>query len=113
MIEQYCRGTVPHGEATEGDEADERAYADYHAYINGTRGLLLHEALDRVWETVARANEYVQRESPWLLAKDSNRRRDLSEYWPRSLPVSRQALALAPSIPAKIAAAVGPAWRAG
>jgi hypothetical protein len=48
-----------------------------HAYMNGTRGLLLHEALDRVWGTVARANEYVQRESPWLLAKDSSRRRDV------------------------------------
>jgi methionyl-tRNA synthetase len=51
---------------------------------------------------VARANEYVQRESPWLLAKDSNRRRDLERILASLIRrVSRQALALAPFIPAK------------
>ena len=104
MIEQYCDGTVPKGEPTEGDSADARSYADYHGYMDGSRGFLLHEALDRVWETVARANEYVQRESPWLLAKDPSRRGELERVLASlARRVARQAVALAPFMPTKTA----------
>ena len=41
----------------------------YHASI-GPRGFLLHDALRAVWLTIARANEYVDRQAPWKLAKD-------------------------------------------
>ena len=41
----------------------------YHASF-GPKGFLLHDALKAVWQTVSRANEYVDRQAPWKLAKD-------------------------------------------
>jgi methionyl-tRNA synthetase len=42
-------------------------------------GLLLHEALAAAWRLVARANEYVDRQAPWKLAKDETRTSELHE----------------------------------
>jgi methionyl-tRNA synthetase len=51
---------------------------------------------------VARANEYVQRESPWVLAKDSSRRGELERVMASlARRVARHAVTLAPFMPTK------------
>jgi len=69
MIERYCDGVVPRGEPNEIDAADASDLENYHASF-GERGFLLHEALKAVWQTISRANEYVDHQAPWKLAKD-------------------------------------------
>jgi methionyl-tRNA synthetase len=69
MVERYCGGVVPKGDRNEIDVADAKDLEAYHASI-GPRGFLLHDALRAVWQTIARANEYVDRQAPWKLAKD-------------------------------------------
>jgi methionyl-tRNA synthetase len=102
MIEKYCDGVIPAGDRTAADEADALNYSSYHASLDGTRGYLLHEALAEVWATVARANEHVQKEAPWALAKDPARRADLERVLASlARQLARQAAALAPFIPAK------------
>jgi methionyl-tRNA synthetase len=39
--------------------------------MRGDGGYLLHEGLKAVWRTVARANEFVDRQAPWKLAADA------------------------------------------
>jgi methionyl-tRNA synthetase len=102
MIERYCDAAVPEGDRTAADEADAVSYAEYHASLDGSRGYLLHEALGHVWATVARANEYVQQEAPWVLAKDPSRRADLERVLSSlARQLARQAVAIAPFMPVK------------
>jgi methionyl-tRNA synthetase len=101
MVERYCGGIVPAGERNEIDDADARDLEAYHASI-GPRGFLLHDALKAVWQTVARANEYVDRQAPWKLAKDPANRRELESTLATLIrQLARQAVFLWPFIPGK------------
>ncbi len=101
MVERYCGGVVPKGERNEIDEADEADLATYHASL-GPKGFLLHEALKAVWQTVARANEYVDRQAPWKLAKDPAKRPELESTLASLVrQLARQAVYLWPFMPAK------------
>jgi methionyl-tRNA synthetase len=103
MVERYFGGVVPAGARNEVDAADDADYARYHgALAGGTAGYLLHVALQQVWSTVARANEYVDRQAPWKLAKDAARRGELEATLASLVrQLARQAVALVPFIPAK------------
>lgn len=102
MIDRYCEGVVPAAERTPVDDLDAGAFAEYHASMDGSSGYLLHEALGHLWSTVARANEYVQQEAPWALAKDPSRRSDLERVLASlSRQLARQAAAVAPFMPEK------------
>ena len=101
MVERYCDGEVPKGARNEIDEADAKDLESYHASI-GPRGFLLHEALKAVWQTVARANEYVDRQAPWKLAKDPANRAELESTLAALVrQLARQAVYLFPFMPNK------------
>jgi methionyl-tRNA synthetase len=101
MVERYCGGIVPAGQANEIDAADAKDLEAYHASI-GPRGFLLHDALKAVWQTIARANEYVDRQAPWKLAKDPARRAELESTLASLVrQLARQAVYLSPFMPSK------------
>jgi methionyl-tRNA synthetase len=101
MVERYCGGIVPRGERNDVDVADAKDLEAYHASI-GPRGFLLHDALKAVWQTVARANEYVDRQAPWKLAKDAGKRGELESTLASLVrQLARQAVYLWPFIPGK------------
>src|SRR5581483_962812 len=79
MVERYCNGIVPAGSPNAIDAADARDYEQYHAALDGSRGYLPHEALRHVWSTVARGNEYVDRQAPWTLAKNPDLKGQLQD----------------------------------
>ncbi len=102
MVERYFGGRVPPGTRNELDAADERDLEEYHAAMDGSRGFLLHEALQAVWRTVARANEYVDRQAPWKLAKDTSRTPDLEAVLAALIrALTRHAVYLSPFMPSK------------
>ena len=102
MIERYCDGVVPRGASNEIDAADEQDLDGYHASMGGARGFLLHEALKSVWQTVSRANEYVDRQAPWKLARNPESRAELESTLASLVrQLARQALYLWPFIPRK------------
>lgn len=102
MVERYCGGVVPVGERNEIDIADETDLEAYHASIGGPKGFLLHEALKSVWLTIARANEYVDRQAPWKLAKSPENRPQLEATLASLMrQLARQALYLWPFMPGK------------
>jgi methionyl-tRNA synthetase len=101
MVERYCGGVVPKGERNEIDQADAADFEAYHASI-GPKGFLLHDALRAVWLTVARANEYVDRQAPWKLAKDPANRAQLEATLATLVrQLARQAVYLWPFMPGK------------
>ena len=102
MVEKYFDGVVPAGDPNDMDAADARDYAAYHTAMEGSRGYLLHEALKSVWATVARGNEYVDRQAPWKLAKDPGKRDELAGVMASLIrQLARQAIHLAPFMPRK------------
>jgi methionyl-tRNA synthetase len=104
MVEKYRDGVVPAGAPDEADRNDAADLAAYHAAMDGTRGFLLHEALQRAMACVARGNEYVQSSQPWTLAKgtdDESRRRLDTVLASLVRQLARQAVLLAPFMPAK------------
>jgi methionyl-tRNA synthetase len=77
MVDRYRGGVVPAGHDAAIDAADAVDLAAYHANMRGDGGYLLHDALKALWKTVARANEFVDRQAPWKLAADETRSADL------------------------------------
>ncbi len=104
MVEKYRGGVVPAGVSDEADRADAQDIAVYHAAMDGSRGYLLHEALQRAMACVGRGNEYVQTMQPWTLAKgdDADSRRGLDHVLSSLVrQLGRQAVLFAPFMPGK------------
>lgn len=102
MVEKYCAGVVPAGAPNEVDAADAADAALYRSAMDGTRGYLPNEALRHVWSTVARGNEYVDRQAPWKLARDPARREELERTLGTLVrQLARQAVLVSPFMPGK------------
>ncbi|HET7632705.1 MAG TPA: methionine--tRNA ligase [Gemmatimonadaceae bacterium] len=102
MVERYRGGTVPAAPRGALDEADAADYASYHSAMDGSRGYLLHEALRAVWLTVARGNEYVDRQAPWKLARDPAQSDALDTTLGTLIrQLARQCVALQPFMPTR------------
>jgi methionyl-tRNA synthetase len=71
MIERYRGGIIPSGRDEWLDEHSRAGIAAYHRGIDGSQGYMLHDSLKAVWQMIFRANEFVDRQAPWKLAKDS------------------------------------------
>jgi methionyl-tRNA synthetase len=102
MVEKYFGGVIPGGMRGDVDAADLRDLEEYHAALDGSRGYPLHLALEAVWRTVARGNEFIQNSAPWAMAKDSGRRVELERTLATACrQLARQAVCLAPFMPVK------------
>jgi len=102
MIERYRGGIVPAGRDETLDDEAGTAIAAYHRAIDGSHGYLLHEALKAVWQMVFRANEFVDRQAPWKLAKDSANDAELDRtLGALARELARQCVLLAPFMPGK------------
>lgn len=102
MIERYRSGVVPAGVDEATDSADSVDIATYHASLDGTNGYLHHEALKALWRTVARGNEFVDRQAPWKLARDDAQAAELDRtLGSLARQLARQAVLAAPFVPGK------------
>ncbi|WKW11270.1 methionine--tRNA ligase [Pseudogemmatithrix spongiicola] len=102
MVEKYCEGVVPAGRFGDTDRADLADLAAARSAVDGSRGYLLHEALDAIFRTVTRANLAIQESKPWVLAKDPAQRPELERVLAALMrQLARQAVYLAPVMPGK------------
>lgn len=102
MLEKYCDGVVPAGPRGDTDRADLADYAEARRALDGSRGFLVHEALEAIFRTVARANQAIQDAKPWVLAKDPAQRDELERVLSAlARQLARQAVYLAPFMPRK------------
>ena len=102
MIERYRNGIIPEGARNQIDTDDAADYATYHSSMDGSRGYFLSDALRAVWQTVMRANEYVDRQAPWKLAKDPATAAELDlTLASLARQLVRQAVYVAPFMPGK------------
>jgi methionyl-tRNA synthetase len=102
MIERYRGGVVPAGRDSGLDAASESDIASYHKALDGSQGYMLHEALRAMWQMVFRANEFVDRQAPWKLAKDAANDAELDRtLGALARELMLQCAYLAPFMPAK------------
>lgn len=103
MVEKYHGRVVPEApRSTPLDAGDAADYAAYHAAMDGREGYLLHEGLKAVWSTVARGNEFVDRQAPWKLAKDPALAGELATTMAALCRhLARQCVAIYPFMPGK------------
>ncbi|MDQ2889170.1 MAG: methionine--tRNA ligase [Gemmatimonadota bacterium] len=99
MIEKYCESSVPHAPPATLDDADAVDVAAYHAAMLEN---LPNRALEHIWASVARGNEYVDRQAPWKLARDpASRARLDTTLAALARQLVRHAIALAPFMPGR------------
>ena len=102
MIERYRGGVIPAGRDSNLDEASRADIADYHRALDGSTGFLLHDALKSIWKMVFRANEFVDRQAPWKLAKDPSNDAELDRtLGSLARELMQQCAYLAPFMPNK------------
>ncbi|MBK5188906.1 MAG: methionine--tRNA ligase, partial [Gemmatimonadaceae bacterium] len=99
MIEKYRDGIVPAWTRTAADDDEIPFLESYHEAMLDHR---LHEGLQAVFRSVAGANEYVDWQAPWKLARDPEKAAQLDEALAtlaRKLAI--QTVLLAPFMPRK------------
>jgi methionyl-tRNA synthetase len=102
MIEKYCGGVVPTFDPASLAAAASWVAPEAVRYAEAMGGQLLHEALAAAWRIVARANEYVDRQAPWKLAKAPEQRPELEiTLAALAYTLARVAILLWPFMPAK------------
>jgi methionyl-tRNA synthetase len=112
MVHKYCGGSVPAGwspaalqdpEARAGlDELIAAAQEAARAVPAGFAEIRVNDALASAWRVVARANEFIERVKPWVLAKDPAREPELATALNALLETLRLVTRWAwPAMPAK------------
>lgn len=76
MVEKYFNGTIP--APLEKEEVDDDlinlALATPKKVEDAINGLKIPEALEHIFELVGRANKYIDETTPWILAKDEDKK---------------------------------------
>ncbi|MEO8193756.1 MAG: methionine--tRNA ligase [Gemmatimonadales bacterium] len=102
MIERYRGGVVPAGSDAATDAADQIDFRAYHASMSGENGYMLHDSLKALWRTIARANEFVDRQAPWKLAADESQSAELDRtLGSLARQIARQTVYAAPFMPGR------------
>ena len=81
MIEKYCGGTVPAAGAKDETDLDlVRVALDVAPTVEKYMDAFsFNYALEAIWTLVRRANKYIDEKTPWILAKDPERKAELDE----------------------------------
>jgi methionyl-tRNA synthetase len=106
LVDRHCPdGRLPPIELIAGDAEHAlaaRESAALGAYRAAFAGYRPHRALDAVFDVLAAANEYVNRTTPWVLARDTAQRTELDRVLATLVGlIARQAVLLGPAIPGK------------
>lgn len=102
MVDKYNGGVVPSmGEASEYDSSLKTNAAELKdKLVKLMDSYRIADALDEIWEVLREANKYIDLTSPWVLAKDETKKRELDAVLYNLLEVIRIcAICLKPYIP--------------
>jgi methionyl-tRNA synthetase len=102
MVEKYFGGEVPHSPPGDHDRAVGAALTRSIGLVTGTAGFPLQDTIAGIMQTVRETNEFVQRATPWSLARDPARREELAAVLATTVRcLAGQAISLSPIMPGK------------
>jgi len=99
LVIRYCQGKVPpfYEDGGELKEKTEKVFSELDSVMNV---LAFSQALSSIWEIVKLSNLYIDKNAPWQLAKEKNKRKELHNILYNLLETLRiLALILFPFIP--------------
>jgi methionyl-tRNA synthetase len=105
MITRYLGGVIPEpvaeGELEDPDRSLRESFdASFAAMEKAVDEIAPHDALKAAWAFVRRANAYVEEVTPWVLAKDDDKRRRLEVVLYQLVDALRlMALMVSPAMP--------------
>ncbi|MBM7623930.1 methionine--tRNA ligase [Sporohalobacter salinus] len=102
MVEQYFDGVIPEpGPETDYDlDLKETANEELTAMAEDMENLQFSTALEHLWTFIRRTNKYIDQTTPWILAKDEDRKDELGTVLYNLLEALRIiAIALKPFLP--------------
>lgn len=67
MTEKYCVGKIPSGTPTSFEQ-------EWRSYEDNMEALNFFSILDGIWEIIRKANQSINEEKPWVLAKEQSNR---------------------------------------
>lgn len=79
MVRKFGQGLVPEasGVRSEGGGMRAAGIKAVEAYVKSFEAMAFHKALIAVWELINQANKFIDREAPWTLAKDPDKKERL------------------------------------
>ena len=79
MIEKYCDGVVPEAKTEDDIDRELMALATDCGNVLESHMNLFHfnNALEAIWAVIGRANKYIDEKTPWVLAKDPEKKDEL------------------------------------
>lgn len=102
MVEQYFDGVIPEpGSETDYDlDLKETANEELTAMAEDMENLQFSTALEHLWTFIRRTNKYIDQTTPWILAKDEDKKDELGTVLYNLLEALRIiAIALKPFLP--------------
>ena len=106
MVQNYFDGKLPEKGIVEGGDQELVRFCQetVKLYRENFDGLQINKALDNVWELISVANQYLDSNKPWILARDrANRDRLGAVLYNAAETVRVVALLLAPVVPDGVA----------
>jgi methionyl-tRNA synthetase len=81
MVNKFGYGLVPPAAKVrrEGGELRQAGLKVVEDYVSSFENLAFHKALMSTWELISLANKFIDREAPWVLAKDPEKAEHLEE----------------------------------
>ncbi|SCX79407.1 methionyl-tRNA synthetase [Alkaliphilus peptidifermentans DSM 18978] len=79
MVEKYNGGIIPSSKVDGefGQDLKNVATAAAKKVENAINLLQFHEGLEEIWKVIRRANKYIDETTPWILAKDEDKKHQL------------------------------------
>jgi len=81
MVNKYNKGEVPEysGHKTEFDKTlEEFSMKQIQQYEENMENLQISNAISNVWNIISRTNKYIDETTPWILAKDDEKKEELN-----------------------------------
>jgi len=79
MVRKFGQGLVPEASDVRSEGGGMRAAGikTVEAYVKSFESMAFHKALIAVWDLINQANKFIDREAPWTLAKDPDKKERL------------------------------------
>ncbi|MCB1197772.1 MAG: methionine--tRNA ligase, partial [Deltaproteobacteria bacterium] len=99
MVEKYCAGKIPDFDADQTDAFLQPLHAHFKQYQEKIEHLKFDQAFSHIWDAIKVANQYIEQQQPWTLAKNQDTARLGTTLYNILETIRMVSIAIAPVMP--------------